>query len=399
MKHTKGKLNPLVVMENLYTLGGSIMKINKAIKLLVILVVILMIIVGGSSRVLAHCDGMDGPVVKAARRALETKNVNLILIWIQEENEYELKKAFENTLAVRKLNTEAKELADMYFFETLVRLHRAGEGAPYTGLKPTGQNLGPAIPAADKAIVNENTDSLIKLLTDNMQNGINEYFDQVIVKKNFNKDDVTAGREYVGAYVEFIHYVERLYESTEKIARGHYDDSDKGKGMNIEHLLTKTKEIKGDYTMVTRIPEPLVMEHEELHEELVKATKAGGKTGEAAKAVASLLHPHFVKEEEYALPPLGLLSFLAEGNDVQKDEVESVLQMTDRLKEELPLMLKEHKQIVAALEILNTAAEEENKPEYANFAQKLILHAQTEEEVLYPTSILIGEYIKLKLQK
>ena len=84
---------------------------------------------------------------------------------------------------------------------------------------------------------------------------------------------------------------------------------------------------------------------------------------------------------------------------MQKDEIESVLKMTDRLKEELPLMLKEHNQIVAALETLSTAAKEENKQEYVQFAQKLILHAQTEEEVLYPTSILIGEYIKLKQEK
>ena len=374
------------------------MKMNKAIKLLAILVVLLMIVFRESPTAFAHCDGMDGPVVKAAQRALETNNINLVLIWVREKDEGAIKKAFEKTLVVRNLNTEAKELADMYFFETLVRLHRAGEGASYTGLKPSGRDLGPAIPAADKAIEDESTESLIKLLTGTMQSGIKEYFNQVIIKKNFNKDDVTAGREYVGAYVEFIHYVEQLYESTEKIAHGHYDDSGNTIGMNIQHLLTKTKEIGGN-TMVIRIPEPLVMEHEELHEELVKATKAGGKTGEAAKAVATLLHPHFVKEEEYALPPLGLLSFLAEGNDMQKDEIESVLKMTDRLKEELPLMLMEHKQIVAALETLSTAAEEENKPEYVNFSQKLILHARTEEEVLYPTSILIGEYVKLKLQK
>jgi len=374
------------------------MNMNKAIKLLAISVVLLIITLWGSSSVFAHCDGMDGPVVKAAQRALETKNINLVLIWVQEKDENEIKRAFERTLAVRKLNTEAKNLADTYFFETLVRLHRAGEGAPYTGLKPAGRDLGPAIPAADNAIENENAESLITLLIGTMQSGINDHFNQVIIKKNFSIDDVTAGREYVRAYVEFIHYVERLYESSENIALGHYDDSNKDKGMNIEHLLTKTKEIGGN-TMVIRIPEPLVIEHEELHEELVKATKAGGKTGEAAKAVAALLHPHFVKEEEYALPPLGLLSFLAEGKDMQKDEIESVLKMTDRLKEELPQMLKEHKQIVAALEKLSTAAEEENKPEYVNFTQKLILHAQTEEEVLYPTSILIGEYIKLKQEK
>lgn len=113
----------------------------------------------------AHCDTMDGPVVKAAQEALETGNVNLVLIWVQEKDEAQIKEAFNNTIAVRKLSPEAKELADMYFFETLVRVHRAGEGAPYTGLKPAGLDLGPAIPAADEALKTGSPDKLVKLLT------------------------------------------------------------------------------------------------------------------------------------------------------------------------------------------------------------------------------------------
>ncbi len=92
---------------------------------------------------------------------------------------------------------------------------------------------------------------------------------------------------------------------------------------------------------------PMTAEHEELHAQLVKATKEGGEVGEAAKGVAELLHPHFVKEEEYALPPLGLLSPLAEGKVLP--EAEKVLPMTDRLKAEMHEMLGEHKKIVAAL--------------------------------------------------
>lgn len=91
-----------------------------------------------SSTASAHCDGMDGPVVKAARAALETHDPRLVLIWVQKKDEAEVRQAFQSTLAVRDLSPEAKELADRYFFETLVRLHRAGEGAPYTGLKPAG---------------------------------------------------------------------------------------------------------------------------------------------------------------------------------------------------------------------------------------------------------------------
>ena len=104
------------------------------------------------AKVFGHCDGMDGPVVKAAQRALAKGDINLVLIWVQANDEAEIRKVFARTLAVRKLSPEARELADLYFFETLVRIHRAGEGAPYTGLKPAGRDLGPAIPAADKAI-------------------------------------------------------------------------------------------------------------------------------------------------------------------------------------------------------------------------------------------------------
>ncbi len=144
------------------------------------------------------------------------------------------------------------------------------------------------------------------------------------------------------------------------------------------------------------IPQSLKSEHEELHRELAEATSAGGKTGPAATAVAQELHPHFLKEEEYALPPLGLLSLLAEGKTAT--EMADVFKMTDRLKAELPQMLEEHKKIVALLGKLVAAAQEEKKPQYAHFAEKLQLHAKTEEEVLYPASILIGEYVKLLLK-
>lgn len=149
--------------------------------------------------------------------------------------------------------------------------------------------------------------------------------------------------------------------------------------------------------MKPKIPEPLKLEHEELHADLVRATKAGGKTGEAAKAVAQVLHDHFVKEEEFALPPIGLLAELTRGK--ADEQMRSVLVMTDRLKAELPEMLREHQAVVAALKKLTAAAETENLPDHVRFAEKLMLHARTEEEVLYPAAILAGEYIKLKLAR
>ena len=105
------------------------------------------------------------------RSAPAEGNVNLVLIWVPKDNEAEIKRAFEKTVAVRKLNPEARELIDMYFFETLVRIHRAAEGAPYTGLKPAGRDLGPAIPAADKALETGNVDPIVKLLLEKMEHG------------------------------------------------------------------------------------------------------------------------------------------------------------------------------------------------------------------------------------
>ena len=148
--------------------------------------------------------------------------------------------------------------------------------------------------------------------------------------------------------------------------------------------------------MNPKIPESLKLEHEELHAELARATKAGGKTGEAAKAVAGVLHNHFLKEEEFALPPIGLLAALARGE--VDEEMRGVLVMTERLKAELPEMLREHQAVVAALEQLTAAAKKEKLPEHARFAEKLMLHAKTEEDVHYPAAILVGEYLKLKLE-
>lgn len=183
----------------------------------------LTLLVGQSA--LAHCDTMDGPVVAAARQALQKGDVNPVLIWVSKDNEAEIKAAFQKTLAVRKLNPAAKDLADTYFFETLVRVHRQGEGAPYTGLKPAGSDLGPAIPAADKALASGDVDVVHKLLADAMQSGLRDKFEKVHARKNFAPGDIAAGREYVEAYVTYLHYVERLYEATKTDAHGHYAET------------------------------------------------------------------------------------------------------------------------------------------------------------------------------
>ncbi|TAK85039.1 MAG: hypothetical protein EPO20_12710 [Betaproteobacteria bacterium] len=149
--------------------------------------------------------------------------------------------------------------------------------------------------------------------------------------------------------------------------------------------------------MKFEIPKPLQVEHEELHATLVEATKVPGAVGEAAREVARLLHPHFVAEEDFALPPLALLSELARGGVTP--EMAEVLPMTRRLKAELPKMLAEHKQIVGALEKLRAAAHAAGRAEYEHFADALVLHAQTEEQVLYPAAILIGEHVARSLKE
>jgi hypothetical protein len=180
---------------------------------------------GAPARVHAHCDGLDGPVVKAAQTALDTRNPALVLIWVQAKDEPEIRTAFERTLAVRALSPQAKELADRFFFETVVRVHRAGEGATFTGLEPAGRDLGPAIPAADKAIDEGSVEPVVRLLTEAMQERLRGHFNEVLAARAFKAGDVAAGRGYVKAYVEFIHYVERLHEASITAAHGHVGEA------------------------------------------------------------------------------------------------------------------------------------------------------------------------------
>ena len=147
--------------------------------------------------------------------------------------------------------------------------------------------------------------------------------------------------------------------------------------------------------MSLRIPKPLKEEHHELHMALAAALDVPGPVGAAARAVARKLHPHFVKEEEYALPPLGLLADLAAGRRVTGGTATKARAMTARLKRDLPEMLAEHRAIVRKLNALAAAAKSAKKPEYARLAAKIVLHAQTEEEVLYPAAILVGKMLHI----
>ncbi len=166
--------------------------------------------IGAARTAGAHCDTLDGPVVVDARAALAAGDVTQVLKWVQAGDEPEIRAAFGRTLAVRAAGGAALELADTWFFETLVRVHRAGEGAPYTGLKPAGA-VEPGIAAADLAIESGSADSLVAALTEHLDEGVRNRFERVVAARGHAGHNVTAGRAYVAVYVDFIHYVEGLH--------------------------------------------------------------------------------------------------------------------------------------------------------------------------------------------
>ncbi len=162
-------------------------------------------------RVSAHCDTLDGPVILDARKALEKKDVTPVLKWIPQEDEKTIHEAFDKTLAVRALGNEARDLADTYFFETLVRIHRQSEGAPYTGLKPAG-SVDPLIAEADRSLESGSADKLETQVLDAVKQGIHETFHEAVQARKSKDTSVASGRDFVKAYVTFVHYVERLYQ-------------------------------------------------------------------------------------------------------------------------------------------------------------------------------------------
>ncbi|HBA55809.1 MAG TPA: hypothetical protein DCZ04_15510 [Syntrophorhabdus aromaticivorans] len=192
--------------------------INRTI--LAVLSAVFTVILLSNGNAYAHCDTLDGPVVAEARAALASGDVTPLLKWVSAEEEESIKTAFKHTLAVRKLGGEAKQLADMYFFETLVRIHRAGEGAPYTGLKP-GAAIDPAVALADKAIESGSVDKLANVLTQALDKGIRERFERVMKTRQHADESVAVGREFVEAYVQFTHYAEGIHGLVKKGASHH----------------------------------------------------------------------------------------------------------------------------------------------------------------------------------
>jgi hypothetical protein len=162
------------------------------------------------SSVFAHCDTMEGPVVADAKLALEHRDVAPILKWVGPADEPAIRSAFDQTLAVRALGPEARELADRFFFETLVRIHRAAEGAPFTGLKPEGTEIEPIVLAADRALVSGSDAELVAHLTKAVADGARQRFASAAEARRHADQNPEMGRHYVAAYVELTHWLERL---------------------------------------------------------------------------------------------------------------------------------------------------------------------------------------------
>jgi hypothetical protein len=167
----------------------------------------------------AHCDTLDGPVVKTARAALDTGDVRPVLAWVKPGHDREIKSAFATAIEARKRHPASTEASDHRFLETLVRVHRAGEGAPYTGLKAAGEGVGAAVRAADHAVEEGSVSGVEHALAEEIRAGLHDRFATLTARQPPGAD-VAAGRAWVEAYVEYVHYVERL-ETLARTKAGH----------------------------------------------------------------------------------------------------------------------------------------------------------------------------------
>jgi hypothetical protein len=177
----------------------------------IVLLITLAVVVAAPGAAAAHCDTLNGPVIQAARLALKAGDVTPVLKWVPAAAEPEVRAAFAKTIEVRQSGGAARDLADTWFFETLVRVHRAGEGEPYTGLKPAAAD--PVLESADRAIETASPDALVTLVTGHVAEGLRARFSRTLDASRHADHTVEAGRAYVAAYVELLHYVEALHNA------------------------------------------------------------------------------------------------------------------------------------------------------------------------------------------
>ena len=168
-----------------------------------------------------HCDSLDGPVVAAAREALDATDVDLILPFVHADGAAEIRDAFDKTMKARVMGVEARDVADRWFFETTVRVHRAGEGAPFTGLRPAGLDVGPVIPAAERAIESGSADELIDVLCASVRDQVTQRHDRVMRLKTHAGDSVEDARAYVEAMLGLQVWAHSVYKQVVAAAHAH----------------------------------------------------------------------------------------------------------------------------------------------------------------------------------
>ncbi|MFF5209084.1 DUF6448 family protein [Streptosporangium sp. NPDC000396] len=159
---------------------------------------------------------MSGPVVTAAKNALRARDVDLVLPYVHTEGEDEVRRAFSRVLPLRALGPEVADLADQWFFETVVRMHRAGENAPYTGLKPAGVDEGSVLPLAEKAVETGSIDEVHSFLTAELRTGLQRRINEVGRLAEQRDGTVGRARAHVAAMLGFevyCHHVHQLVSS------------------------------------------------------------------------------------------------------------------------------------------------------------------------------------------
>jgi hypothetical protein len=189
------------------------------------MVMIALISMTVTTRLLAHCDSMDGPVIKDAQRALESDDVTPVLKWVSAEDEDAVREVFELTTSTRGQSKAVQKIADNYFFETLVRIHRASEGEGFTGLKPAG-SVEPAIAATDRALAEGEIDQLADRIAVAVRDGIKQRFDKAYQGRSTAEESVEQGREYVEAYVALTHFIEAIHHTVSHGASHKHQESE-----------------------------------------------------------------------------------------------------------------------------------------------------------------------------
>lgn len=183
------------------------MKVNRLFKKAGVLLGMLMMLVSLPAQ--AHCDSYDGPVIQDALRALEQDDVSLVMKWIEPQYEAEISNLFTKTVSLKDQDQEVYDIVEKHFLETLVRLHREGEGAPFTGLKPAG-SATPLVQMADASIAQNDLTGLLTKLTDHLQKDLSDKYQKVMDLHKVKDQSVEQGRAYVAAYVDYTHTLEGI---------------------------------------------------------------------------------------------------------------------------------------------------------------------------------------------